>query len=132
MIEIPRAALKAKDIAEHADFFSFGTNDLTQFGMGLSRDDASKFLKHYLELGLLKDDPFQVLDKEGVGQLVEMGASRGKEGNRSLKLGLCGEHGGHPGSVMFSHDAGLHYVSCSPFRVPTARLGAAQGAARKN
>lgn len=132
MIEIPRAALKAKDIAEHADFFSFGTNDLTQFGMGLSRDDASKFLKHYLELGLLKDDPFQVLDKEGVGQLVEMGASRGKEGNRHLKLGLCGEHGGHPGSVMFSHDAGLHYVSCSPFRVPTARLGAAQGAARKN
>ncbi|MDP8210577.1 MAG: pyruvate, phosphate dikinase, partial [Candidatus Stygibacter australis] len=128
MIEIPRAALTANLIAEKADFFSFGTNDLTQMTFGYSRDDAGKFLKVYLENGILKDDPFAVLDQEGVGQLVEMGTRLGRAVNPELKVGICGEHGGEPASVKFCHRVGMNYVSCSPFRVPIARLAAAQAA----
>src|SRR3989339_716596 len=126
MIEIPRAALTADKVAEVAEFFSFGTNDLTQMTMGLSRDDAGKFLPNYVDMGILKDDPFQVLDQEGVGQLVEMGVKRGRKTNPKLKIGICGEHGGEPSSVEFCHRVGLNYVSCSPYRVPIARLAAAQ------
>ncbi len=126
MIEIPRAALTANEIAKHAEFFSFGTNDLTQMTFGYSRDDAGKFLPIYLEKGLLKNDPFQVLDQTGVGQLVEMAVKKGKETRPDIKLGICGEHGGEPSSVEFCHRVGLAYVSCSPFRVPIARLAAAQ------
>jgi pyruvate,orthophosphate dikinase len=126
MIEIPRAALTADQIAEHAEFFSFGTNDLTQMTFGYSRDDAGKFLPIYIEKGLLKQDPFQALDQTGVGQLVEMGCQKGRSTNPKLKLGICGEHGGEPSSVEFCHRTGLDYVSCSPFRVPIARLAAAQ------
>jgi len=126
MIEIPRACLTADKIAEHAEFFSFGTNDLTQMGFGYSRDDAGKFLPIYIEKGILKHDPFQVLDQEGIGQLVEMGCSKGKQGRPDIKLGICGEHGGEPTSVEFCHRVGMDYVSCSPFRVPIARLAAAQ------
>jgi pyruvate,orthophosphate dikinase len=126
MIEIPRAALTADLVAEHAEFFSFGTNDLTQMTFGYSRDDAGKFLPIYIEKGLLKNDPFQTLDQEGVGQLVEMGVSKGRSKNPKLKVGICGEHGGDPASVEFCHRAGMNYVSCSPFRVPIARLAAAQ------
>ncbi len=126
MIEIPRAALTADKVAETAEFFSFGTNDLTQMAFGYSRDDAGKFLPVYTELGILKNDPFQVLDQEGVGQLVEMGISRGRTTNPDLKIGICGEHGGEPSSVEFCHKVGMNYVSCSPFRVPIARLAAAQ------
>ncbi len=126
MIEIPRAALLADQIAKEADFFSFGTNDLTQLTYGYSRDDAAKFLPIYLEKKILPHDPFQVLDQEGVGQLVKMGAERGRSTNANLKLGICGEHGGDPASVEFFHKAGLNYVSCSPYRVPIARLAAAQ------
>ena len=126
MIEIPRAALTADKIAESAEFFSFGTNDLTQMTFGYSRDDAGKFLPIYIEKGILKNDPFQVLDQEGVGQLVEMAVKKGKKTRRKIKLGICGEHGGEPSSIEFCHRAGLHYVSCSPFRVPIARLAAAQ------
>ncbi len=126
MIEIPRAALTADKIAESAEFFSFGTNDLTQMTFGYSRDDAGKFLPVYLEKGLLKQDPFQVLDQEGVGQLVEMACKKGRQTRPNLKLGICGEHGGEPSSVEFCHRAGLDYVSCSPYRVPIARLAAAQ------
>ncbi|NOX85191.1 MAG: pyruvate, phosphate dikinase [Chlorobi bacterium] len=128
MIEVPRAALVADQIAKSAEFFSFGTNDLTQMTFGYSRDDAGKFLKVYLEKGILKEDPFQVLDQEGVGQLVEMAVKRGKKTRRKIKLGICGEHGGDPSSIEFCHRAGLHYVSCSPFRVPIARLATAQAA----
>ncbi|MDE3743491.1 pyruvate, phosphate dikinase [Maribacter polysaccharolyticus] len=128
MIEIPRAALMADKIAEHADFFSFGTNDLTQMTMGYSRDDAGKFLNVYLEKGILTQDPFEVLDQEGVGQLVEMGTQRGRSTKPNLKVGICGEHGGEPSSVEFCHKTGMNYVSCSPFRVPIARLAAAQAA----
>ncbi|MDP8221166.1 MAG: pyruvate, phosphate dikinase [Candidatus Stygibacter frigidus] len=128
MIEIPRAALTAGLIAKKADFFSFGTNDLTQMTFGYSRDDAGKFLKVYLEKGILKEDPFAVLDQEGVGQLVEMGTRLGRETNPELKVGICGEHGGEPASVKFCHRVGMNYVSCSPFRVPIARLAAAQAA----
>ena len=131
MIEIPRAALIADKIATSAEFFSFGTNDLTQMTFGYSRDDAGKFLPVYLEKGLLKNDPFEVLDQEGVGQLVELACRLGKETRPDIKLGICGEHGGEPSSVEFCHRVGLEYVSCSPFRVPIARLAAAQAAARE-
>jgi len=130
MIEIPRAAMTANLIAEHAEFFSFGTNDLTQMAFGYSRDDAGKFLPIYIEKGLLKSDPFQTLDQEGVGQLVEMGTAKGRSVKPDLKVGICGEHGGDPESVEFCHRVGMNYVSCSPFRVPIARLAAAQAALR--
>ncbi|AFZ68354.1 pyruvate, phosphate dikinase [Deinococcus peraridilitoris] len=127
MIEIPRACVVAGDIARHADFFSFGTNDLTQMTFGYSRDDAQgKFIPHYLEHGILKADPFATLDQEGVGALVRMAVQAGRAANPNLKLGICGEHGGDPASVTFFHEVGLDYVSCSPFRVPIARLAAAQ------
>ncbi len=128
MIEIPRAALVADQIAKVADFFSFGTNDLTQMTFGYSRDDAPKFLGKYKELGILKVDPFAVLDQEGVGQLVEMGTKRGRATKPDLKVGICGEHGGEPSSVKFCASLGMDYVSCSPYRVPIARLAAAQAA----
>ncbi|MDI3520209.1 MAG: pyruvate, orthophosphate dikinase [Anaerophaga sp.] len=131
MIEVPRAALTADEIAKEADFFSFGTNDLTQMTFGYSRDDAGKFLPIYLDKGILKEDPFQVLDQKGVGQLVEMGTKRGREAKKELKVGICGEHGGEPSSVEFCHRTGLDYVSCSPYRVPIARLAAGQAAARE-
>ena len=126
MIEIPRAALTADEIAKSAEFFSFGTNDLTQMGFGYSRDDAGTFLPIYIEKGLLKNDPFQILDQEGIGQLVEMGTRKGRETKPDLKVGICGEHGGEPSSVEFCYKVGMDYVSCSPYRVPIARLAAAQ------
>ena len=126
MIEVPRAALTAEGIAKEAQFFSFGTNDLTQMTMGFSRDDAGKFLPAYLDKGILKQDPFQVLDRHGVGQLIEMAVAKGRSTRPDIKLGICGEHGGEPSSVEFCDGAGLDYVSCSPFRVPIARLAAAQ------
>ncbi len=128
MIEIPRAALTADMIAESAEFFSFGTNDLTQMTFGYSRDDAGKFLPIYLDKNILKHDPFQVLDQEGVGQLVKMGVEKGRSTRKDLKVGICGEHGGEPSSIDFCHRVGMNYVSCSPFRVPIARLAAAQAA----
>jgi pyruvate,orthophosphate dikinase len=128
MIELPRAALTAATIAEHAQFFSFGTNDLTQTTFGLSRDDAGRFLPKYVEDGILPDDPFQTLDQEGVGQLVEIASRLGRGVKPDLKLGVCGEHGGDPRSVAFFHKVGLDYVSCSPYRVPIARLAAAHAA----
>ena len=128
MIEIPRAAIIADEIAKSAEFFSFGTNDLTQMTFGYSRDDAGSFLDVYLNKGILKHDPFQVLDQVGVGQLVKMAVKRGRKTRPDIKLGICGEHGGEPSSVMFCHEAGLDYVSCSPYRVPIARLAAAQAA----
>jgi pyruvate,orthophosphate dikinase len=130
MIEIPRAALIADKMAQIAEFFSFGTNDLTQMTLGYSRDDVGKFLPIYLKKGILKNDPFQVLDQEGVGQLVEMGVKKGRSTRSDLKVGICGEHGGEPSSVEFCHRVGMNYVSCSPFRVPIARLAAAQAALR--
>lgn len=131
MIEVPRAALTAHEIAQSAEFFSFGTNDLTQMTFGYSRDDIGKFLPIYLSKGLLKHDPFQILDQTGVGQLVEMACKRGRKTRPNIKLGICGEHGGEPSSVEFCHRVGLDYVSCSPFRVPIARLAAAQAVIRK-
>jgi pyruvate,orthophosphate dikinase len=131
MIEIPRAALTANEIAESAEFFSFGTNDLTQMTFGYSRDDAGKFLPIYIKKGILKHDPFEVLDQEGVGQLVKMAVERGRQTRPNIKLGICGEHGGEPSSVEFCHRTGLDYVSCSPFRVPIARLAAAQATIRE-
>jgi pyruvate,orthophosphate dikinase len=128
MIELPRAALTADKIAEYADFFSFGTNDLTQTTYGLSRDDSGRFLSAYVETKVMPDDPFQVLDRDGVGQLVKMGTERGRAAKPGLKVGICGEHGGEPRSIAFCHLTGLDYVSCSPFRVPVARLAAAQAA----
>ena len=128
MIEIPRAALTANKIAERAEFFSFGTNDLTQMTFGYSRDDAGKFLPIYMEKGILKNDPFEVLEQEGVGQLVKMGTDKGRSTNPNLKVGICGEHGGEPSSIEFCHKVGLNYVSCSPYRVSIARLAAAQAA----
>ena len=125
MIEVPRAALIADKIAEHADFFSFGTNDLTQMTYGFSRDDAGKFLNDYYAKQIFEQDPFARLDQEGVGQLVEMAAKKGRSTNPNLSLGVCGEHGGDPSSIEFCYRAGLDYVSCSPFRVPIARLAAA-------
>jgi pyruvate,orthophosphate dikinase len=128
MIELPRAALTADRIAETAEFFSFGTNDLTQTTYGISRDDSGKFLPFYIENRIFKDDPFQVLDQEGVGQLVQLATDRGRKTRSNLKVGICGEHGGEPSSVGFCHRVGLNYVSCSPYRVPIARLAAAQAA----
>lgn len=128
MIELPRAALTADKIAEVAEFFSFGTNDLTQTTFGISRDDSGKFLPFYVEQQILQNDPFQVLDQEGVGELVKMGTERGRATRADLKVGICGEHGGEPASVGFCHRIGLSYVSCSPYRVPIARLAAAQAA----
>ncbi|MBW7996259.1 MAG: pyruvate, phosphate dikinase [Candidatus Glassbacteria bacterium] len=128
MIEIPRACLVADKIAEHAQFFSFGTNDLTQMGFGYSRDDAGTFLPHYVNVGVLEDDPFQVLDQEGIGQLVQMGIEKGRSTRADLKIGICGEHGGEPESVKFCARIGMNYVSCSPYRVPIARLAAAHAA----
>jgi pyruvate,orthophosphate dikinase len=128
MIELPRAVLTADDLAREAEFYSFGTNDLTQTTFGLSRDDAGRFLPHYIESGILENDPFQVLDQEGVGKLVEMGVRLGRGVRQDLKVGICGEHGGEPSSVKFCHRVGMNYVSCSPFRVAIARLAAAQAA----
>jgi pyruvate, orthophosphate dikinase len=126
MIEIPRAALTADEIALEAEFFSFGTNDLTQMTFGFSRDDAGKFLSEYYAKNIYEADPFARLDQTGVGKLVEMACSLGKKSRPDIKLGICGEHGGDPSSVEFCHRTGLEYVSCSPFRVPIARLAAAQ------
>ena len=126
MIEIPRAALLADEIAEEAEFFSFGTNDLTQMTFGFSRDDAGKFLDAYYKSKIYESDPFARLDQNGVGKLVQMAAEKGKATRANIKLGICGEHGGDPSSVEFCHNTGLTYVSCSPFRVPIARLAAAQ------
>jgi pyruvate,orthophosphate dikinase len=132
MIEIPRAALTADEIAQVAQFFSYGTNDLTQMTFGYSRDDAeSKFLLDYVERGILPRNPFQVLDREGVGKLVAMGVKLGRQARPDLEVGICGEHGGEPSSVEFCHTAGLNYVSCSPFRVPIARLAAAHAAIKR-
>jgi pyruvate,orthophosphate dikinase len=132
MIEVPRAALIAGEIAEEAQFFSFGTNDLTQLTFGYSRDDAGVFLPKYVEMGILGRDPFQSLDQEGVGELVRMGTERGRRNTPSLKVGICGEHGGDPASIDFFHRVGMDYVSCSPYRVPVARLAAAQAAVRRS
>jgi pyruvate,orthophosphate dikinase len=126
MIEVPRAALTADDVAAEAEFFSFGTNDLTQMTFGFSRDDAGKFLREYVDLGILSHDPFVSLDQSGVGQLVAMACKKGRSAREHLHLGICGEHGGDPASIDFCHRTGLDYVSCSPFRVPIARLAAAQ------
>jgi pyruvate,orthophosphate dikinase len=125
MIELPRAALTADEIAKHAEFFSFGTNDLTQTTLGVSRDDAASFLGHYMETKLIPADPFSTLDQEGVGQLVQMGTQKGRQTRKDLKVGICGEHGGDAESVKFCHRTGLDYVSCSPYRLPIARLAAA-------
>jgi pyruvate, orthophosphate dikinase len=132
MIELPRAALTADKIAAYADFFSFGTNDLTQTTFGLSRDDSGRFLSKYVEDKILPDDPFQVLDREGVGELVKIGTSLGRKAKPKLKVGICGEHGGEPRSIAFCHEIGLDYISCSPFRVPVARLAAAQAVLAEN
>jgi len=126
MIELPRACITADEIAEHAEFFSFGTNDLTQTTFGLSRDDAGKFLPLYVEREIVPSDPFEAIDQNGVGALVEMGTKKGRSTRSDLKVGICGEHGGEPSSVEFCHRTGLDYVSCSPFRVPIARLAAAR------
>jgi pyruvate,orthophosphate dikinase len=132
MIELPRAALRADEIAEVADFFSFGTNDLTQTALGMSRDDAEgKFLTFYLEDGVLQSNPFETLDVDGVGDLMRIAVERGRATRPDVKLGICGEHGGDPRSVEFCHLLGLDYVSCSPYRVPLARLAAAQAALKE-
>jgi len=130
MIELPRAAVVADQIAREAEFFSFGTNDLTQTTYGLSRDDAGRFLPEYVRQGVFDRDPFVAIDQEGVGALMKLAIERGRATRADLKIGICGEHGGEPSSVEFCHQIGLHYVSCSPFRVPIARLAAAQGAIR--
>jgi pyruvate,orthophosphate dikinase len=130
MIEVPRAALTAGAIAEHADFFSFGTNDLTQTAYALSRDDAGRFISTYLDLGLIDSDPFVSIDEEGIGELMRLGAEQGRARRPDLELGICGEHGGDPRSVAFCASLGFDYVSCSPFRVPVARLAAAQAGIR--
>ena len=126
MIELPRAALRAGEIAETAEFFSFGTNDLTQTALGLSRDDASSILSNYELKGIVSVDPFASIDRQGVGELVRIGVERGRAKRSDLKLGVCGEHSGDPGSIDFFEEVGLDYISCSPFRVPIARLAAAQ------
>jgi pyruvate,orthophosphate dikinase len=131
MIELPRAAIRANYIAETAEFFSFGTNDLTQTTFGISRDDAASFLEVYRQKGIIEQDPFVSLDIEGVGELVRLGAEKGRATRPGIKLGICGEHGGDPASIGFCEEVGLDYVSCSPFRVPIARLAAAQSAIRK-
>ena len=130
MIEIPRAALLADEIAKHAEFFSFGTNDLTQMTFGFSRDDAGKFLPAYYDTKILEEDPFKTLDQNGVGKLVQMAVKLGRKTRRKLHIGVCGETGGEAKSIEFYHRVGLDYVSCSPFRVPVARLAAAQAAIR--
>jgi pyruvate,orthophosphate dikinase len=130
MIELPRAALRAEEIAQAAEFFSFGTNDLTQTCLGLSRDDAGRFLPAYTASKILEADPFMSIDVEGVGELMSIAAERGRKARAKLKLGICGEHGGDPRSIAFCETVGLDYVSCSPFRVPIARLAAAQAAVR--
>lgn len=132
MIEVPRAALTADEIAKEAEFFSFGTNDLTQMGCGFSRDDAGKFLPHYVAIGIYEMDPFQSLDQKGIGELVRIAVEKGKQSRPNIKLGICGEHGGEPNSIDFCHRVGLNYVSCSPYRVPTAILAAAQAAINNN
>jgi pyruvate,orthophosphate dikinase len=129
MIEIPRAALTADEIAKRADFFSFGTNDLTQLTFGYSRDDIGSFVPYYMEQEILEEDPFAVLDQQGVGQLVQLGTERGRQTNEHLKVGICGEHGGEPKSVEYCYRVGMNYVSCSPYRVPIARLAAAKAVA---
>jgi pyruvate,orthophosphate dikinase len=131
MIELPRAAIRADDLAEHAEFFSFGTNDLTQTTFGISRDDSGRFLDHYIRQGIFEKDPFVSLDQEGVGDLIRIAAERGRRTRPDVKLGICGEHGGDPASIAFCEGAGLDYVSCSPYRVPIARLAAAQAAIGK-
>jgi pyruvate,orthophosphate dikinase len=128
MIEIPRAAVRADEIAKHAEFFSFGTNDLTQTTLGMSRDDYGGFITYYREHDIVPNDPFQTIDQAGVGELMRIGTQRGRESRSNLKVGICGEHGGDPNSVMFCHALGFDYVSCSPFRVAIARLAAAQAA----
>jgi len=128
MIEVPRAALTADRIAEVAEFFSYGTNDLTQMGFGFSRDDIGGFVPDYVEKKILPADPFQILDQEGIGQLMRIGVEMGRKTRRNLKIGICGEHGGEPSSVHFCHSLKFDYVSCSPYRVPIARLAAAQAA----
>ena len=130
MIELPRAALRAGDIAQTAEFFSFGTNDLTQTTYGLSRDNSGTFLGDYLAQGIFQTDPFVSLDPDGVGELVQIAADRGRKTRPDIKLGICGEHGGDPASIVFCEKVGLDYVSCSPFRVPIARLAAAQAVVR--
>jgi pyruvate,orthophosphate dikinase len=130
MIEVPRAALTADEIAKEAEFFSFGTNDLTQMTYGFSRDDAGSFLTDYYEKQIFENDPFARLDTIGVGKLVAMAAELGNKTRPGMKMGICGEHGGDPSSVEFCHNVGLSYVSCSPFRVPIARLAAAQAAVK--
>jgi pyruvate,orthophosphate dikinase len=132
MIEIPRAAVTADEIAVEAEFFSFGTNDLTQMGCGFSRDDAGKFLPDYVKLGIYERDPFQALDQSGIGKLVSIAVELGRKTRPDLKIGICGEHGGEPSSIDFCHRVGLDYVSCSPYRVPVARLAAAQAVLRNN
>jgi len=131
MIEIPRGALTADEIAESAEFFSFGTNDLTQTCLGMSRDDMGSFLQQYTDLGIFKANPFASLDTTGVGQLMKIAVEKGRKTREDIKLGICGEHGGDPHSVVFCHHLGLNYVSCSPFRLPVARLAAAQAALGK-
>ncbi|MCK4518521.1 MAG: pyruvate, phosphate dikinase, partial [Candidatus Omnitrophica bacterium] len=131
MIEVPRAAVTADEVAEYADFFSFGTNDLTQMGCGFSRDDAGKFLPDYVSMGIYDYDPFEVLDTAGVGKLVEIAVNLGRKTNKKIKIGICGEHGGEPRSIDFCNAAGLNYVSCSPYRVPIARLAAAQASLKR-
>ena len=131
MIEIPRGALTADEIAQSAEFFSFGTNDLTQTGLGMSRDDSGSFLPHYQELEIVKKNPFATIDATGVGQLVDIAVKKGRGARANLKLGICGEHGGDPSSIQFFEKVGLDYVSASPFRVPVARLAAAQAAIAK-
>tara|TARA_B100000941_G_scaffold224786_1_gene167068 strand:- start:2085 stop:2618 length:534 start_codon:yes stop_codon:yes gene_type:complete len=130
MIELPRAAIKAKEIAKHAEFFSFGTNDLTQTTFGISRDDSGKFLNDYIENKIFEIDPFVSID-DGVGDLIKLASKKGKKQNKNIKLGICGEHGGDPRSISFCSKTGLDYVSCSPYRVPVARLAAAQAELRK-
>jgi pyruvate,orthophosphate dikinase len=130
MIELPRACVTADEIARHADFFSFGTNDLTQTTLGVSRDDAARFLGDYVKLGIYSTDPFVAIDRDGLGQLIKIGVEKGRTTKPKLKIGICGEHGGEPSSVEFCHGQGFDYVSCSPFRVPIARLAAAQAALR--
>ena len=131
MIEVPRAAIVANQIAQAAEFFSFGTNDLTQTTLGMSRDDYGGFIGYYREHDIIGSDPFQTIDKEGVGVLMKMGVQGGRKTREDLKIGICGEHGGDPASVMFCHEIDLDYVSCSPYRVPIARLAAAQAALGK-
>jgi len=126
MIEIPRAALVADQLSTVAEFFSFGTNDMTQMGFGFSRDDIGGFLPEYLKKGILPEDPFQSIDQTGIGELIKIGIERGRKTRKGLEVGICGEHGGEPRSVEFCHRVGMDYVSCSPFRVPIAKLAAAQ------